>query len=129
MALRKLTRFLQAEGLLTDAHQVGPDEMRRFIRYLQHVPRYTDHRLTSVQSNGLSAHTINGYLRSIRAAWNRWLREGLVRGSPFGTVKLPRVPVKVISVFTAEQLGVLFGAIDWSTPQGFRDHVFLETLL
>jgi len=64
--------FLRSEGLPTDATRIGVREIRAFILYLQQKRCFSNHPFNRRQERGLSSHTVNCYLRSIRAFWS-WL--------------------------------------------------------
>ena len=124
-----LERFLASEGLPTDTAAIGRNEIRAFILYLQQKRCFSEHPFARPQARGLSKHTINCYLRSVRAFWSWLLREGIVETSPFAKVRLPGVPRKVVLTFSDLQLEAFFSAIDTSTPEGFRDYAVILTLL
>ena len=67
-----LEGFLRSEGLPTDVTKIRTKEIRAFILYLQQKRRFSGHPFNKTQEQGLSGHTINCYLRSIRAFWS-WL--------------------------------------------------------
>ncbi len=124
-----LDRFLRAAGLPTDAALLGTTEIRMFILYLQEKRCFSDHRFTHVQDRGLSATTVNNYLRAIRSFWSWLVSEEIVPSNPLMRMKLPKAPRKVTPTFSDEQLGRLLAAIDTATPAGFRDQAIMLTLL
>jgi len=124
-----LERFLKSEGLSTDATKVGPSEIRAFILHLQNKRCFSYHRFTKPQEKGLSGHSINCYLRSIRAFWSWLVSEGIVESSPFAKIKIPKAPRQVINTFSSAQIEKLLGTIDLSAPQGCRDQTIILTLL
>lgn len=76
-------RFLETQvgGLpLTD---VTPHEIRAYIFHLQQARCFASHPLIHTKERGLSGHTINCYLRSIRIFYN-WLvsEEIMQRATP-----------------------------------------------
>ena len=127
-----LKEYLGNQRLSTNVSQIGPMEIRGFIRDLQQRPKFAHHPYAKPQVGTLSPHSINSYLRALRAAWNGWLTEGLVESSPFSKVRIPKVPKKVIPTFSEQQLSDFFNAIDISTPEGLRDYslflMYLDTL-
>lgn len=125
MSLTKLKKFLVKNHLPTDARMISLDEIRGFILHLQGSRRFDEHPYAKSQERRLSGLTINSYLRAIRASFNRWVDEGLLETTPFEKVKIPKAPKRVIPTFSEEQLGALLGAIDTSTPEGFRDHLLI----
>jgi len=127
-ALRSLERFLVTNELSLEANRIGVNELRRYIVYLQSQPRFASHRFIHPQSNGLSGHTINCYVRSLSAFWSWLLQENLISENPFKKLKVPKAPRKVIGSFTEEQMQKLFSAIDTSSTVGFRDYTIMLTL-
>ena len=128
-ALGILRAFLEEEGLSTDVTQITAHEMRRFVLYLQQARAFRDHPCTKPQDKRLSGHTINCYLRAIRAFWSWLVLEEIVEGTPFSRVKVPKPPKKATPTFSEAQLQALLGVINISTPTGFRDWTIIVTLL
>lgn len=128
-SVRYLREFLESEGLPADVRDIGATEIRRFIVSLRERPRFANHRFTKPQEGHLSGHTINGYLRGLRAFWS-WLKEEEFIGeSPFAAVRIPKAPIKVIPTFSEEQLRALFGEVDLASQVGCRDYAIMLTLL
>jgi site-specific recombinase XerD len=123
-----LYNFLNSNGLSTDVTQIGTQEMRAFILYLQRKRCFTNHPYSKAQQRGLSGHTINTYMRSIRAFWSWLVSEEIIGTNPFSKLKIPKPPKKVMVTFSSYQieslLGVMSGSID-----GNRDAVIVLTLL
>jgi len=65
----------------------------------------------------------------VRAFWSWLAGEGIIDENPFARVKIPRAPRKVIPTFSPSQIRALLGAIDSTTPEGFRDCTVILTLL
>ncbi|MBU2009175.1 MAG: phage integrase SAM-like domain-containing protein [Chloroflexi bacterium] len=84
-----LEGFLRSEGLPTEVTRIGPGEIRAFVLHLQHKRRFSGHPFNHAQEKGLSGHTINCYLRSVRAFWSWLVSEGIVAENPFHRVKIP----------------------------------------
>jgi site-specific recombinase XerD len=128
-ALRVLLDFLRRNKLPIQVDRIGVEEVRRFITYLQSSRAYQRHPFTKPQEKRLSGHTINCYLRAMRAFWSWAVSEEIVGHSPFDRVKIPKPPRKVIVPFTEEQVRDLLGAIDTRRPTGYRDWTIILTLL
>jgi site-specific recombinase XerD len=124
-----LQRFLESEGLPTDVGRIGSGEIRAFICYLQQKRCFSDHRFSQPQQRQLSSHTINCYLRSIRAFWSWLVSEGIAGETPFSRVKIPKAPRKLVQTFSDPQLQALLDVIDTTTAEGFRDYAIILTLL
>jgi site-specific recombinase XerD len=128
-SVRYLDEFLASHNLSNDVTNIGVEELRRFVVYLRERPRFAHHRLTPPQEGHLSGHTVNGYMRALQSFWSWLKREDLIDSNPFEKLKIPRAPKKVIPVFTEEHLRQLLGAVDITTPIGYRDYTIIIILL
>jgi len=128
-AVTILRKFLEQNGLPSDVTQIGVQEFRRFILHLQGAQAYKAHPFTPLQQKQLTGHTINCYLRAIRAFWGWLVSEDIIESNPFGKIKVPKPPKKVILPFTGEQIRNLLAVIDEHSPIGFRDRTIILTLL
>jgi len=128
-SVRYLAEFLRSQGLSTDAADIGASEIRMFIVHLQQENRFSSHPYAKPQQGKLSGHTINCYLRSIRAFWSWLVSEGIADTNPFTKIKIPKPPRKIIPTFSKLQLQTLLSVIDTSTPQGHRDIAVILVLL
>ena len=124
-----LDEFLVSNGLPNDVTEIGVDELRRFTAYLKERPRFAHHRFTKPQTGQLSGHTINGYMRALQAFWSWLEREDFIQQNPFARLKIPKAPKKIIPIFSEAQLRQLFGAVNISSPIGYRDYTIMLTLL
>lgn len=93
-SIASLESFLHSQGVPPTAATIGPAEMRAFILYLQEKRCYSQHPYAPPQTRRLSPHTVNCYMRSIRAFWSWLVGEGIVDQNPFDVVKVPKAPVK-----------------------------------
>jgi len=128
-AILKLQKYLQSHNYPTDVSKIDTNCLREFILYLRSIKAYELHPFTKSQDKGLSGHTINGYMRAIRAFWSWLVREEYISVNPFAKIKIPKAPKKVIPTFTTEQMQHLLGVISQSKPLGFRDWTIILTLL
>ena len=121
--------FLTSQGISTDVTQISHHEIRAFILYLRQKRCFSNHRCNHTLGRGLSGHTINCYLRSLRIFFSWLVSEDIIEGNPFDRVKIPRPPDRVIPTFSDFQVQQLLAAIDITTPEGYRDHAIILTLL
>ena len=128
-SVRYLEEFLASQGHSTDVSEIGANELRRFSACLRERPRFAHHPFTKPQTGQLSGHTINGYMRALRAFWSWLEREEFIQENPFARLKIPRAPRKVIPTFSEEQLRQIFNAVDVASPTGYRDYTVMLTLL
>ncbi len=128
-ALNILRRFLERKGYSTDVTRIGLEEIREFIGYLQNTRAFMEHPYTGPQKKGLTGHTINCYLRAIRAFWSWLVTEEIIGLNPFDRIKILKPPKKVIIPFSEDQIRALLSVIDIKSLTGFRDWTIILTLL
>ena len=121
--------FLCSTHRPTDVKYIGTQEIRAFALYLQQKRCFSNHPFSRIQDRGLSSHTVNCYLRSLRAFWGWLLEEETIDTNPFTKVRLPRISQKVMPTFSNLQLQQLLAAIDLQSPQGYRDYTIVLTLV
>jgi site-specific recombinase XerD len=128
-ALSILERFLERRADSTDVTRIGPEEIREFIGYLQNTKAFMEHPFTRPQQKGLTGHTINCYLRAVRAFWGWLLAEEFIETNPFDKIVISKPPKKVVTPFSEEQIRALLNIIDTKSAIGFRDWTIILTLL
>ena len=122
-------RYLDANSLPTNVSGINPQHIRGFIIHLQSINRFANHPFARPQEGGLSGHTINTYMRSLRAFWS-WLEaEEIIVDNPFSHLKIPRAPIKVIPTLSEEQYRALLAQVDITSPQGYRNYTIILLLL
>ena len=115
-SVKLFAHFLEEGGFSTDVTKIEAQHIKGFILQLQSANRFTAHPFAKPQDNGLSGHTINAYMRSLRAFWS-WLEvERIIWRNPFSRLKIPKAPKKVIPTFSEEQIQTLLTQADTSSP-------------
>lgn len=128
-SVKSLLRYLRANDLPTDVFGISTQHIRGFILDLQSVNRFAAHPFAKPQDTKLAGHTVNTYMRSLRAFW-RWLEdEQIIEQNPFSRLKVPKAPKRVIPTFSEEQIRALLAQVDTSSPTGFRNYTIILLLL
>jgi integrase/recombinase XerD len=124
-----LIRWLEPKGI-TDLEDVTLPILREFQSFLMKSDASDRYEKVVVQGK-LTPVTISSYIRVIKAFLGWCYDEELISSNPSSRLKKPKVPEKVLSAFTPEQLEQFLGACDMSTRNGFRNYVialvFLDT--
>jgi len=128
-SVRYLDDFLSGYGASTDVRSITHLEIRAFILYLREKWCFEGHPLTPPQPRGLSGHTINTYLRSIRAFFSWLTFEDIIDRNPFDQIRIPPTPKKVMATFNESQTRGLLDAIDTASARGYRDYAMILMLL
>ena len=129
--LKRFAQFLGDNNLQDSVTDIGKEEARRFISYLQTEVTRWESSSTIHDDGRLSAYSVQGYARTIKAFWSWLMDEGYITHNPMTSLKLPKTPRKVISTFSQEQVQKILGAIDKRSSHGFRNYtmilLFLDT--
>jgi len=105
------------------------DAVRGYILYLRHKPKFQGHPYTPEQSKPLSAKTLQGHVRALKA-FSTWLySEGYTEDNRLQSVKLPKAPAKLIELLTPNEIRKIIDSIDIYSYTGIRNHALLITLL
>lgn len=122
-----LVRWLEQKGV-TELEDVTLPLLRLFQSYLMESDS-RDRCEVTVHSGKIALSTVRKYIIYLKAFFNWCYREELVPSNPAARLQKPKVPEKVVSAFTSEQLDKLMLACDTSTNNGFRDYVIMLVLL
>lgn len=126
--LRRFFGFLGDESLFKPLDQLGPSELRAYIRHLQQATRWEHHPQVKKAGGRLSPYSVQGHVRAVKAFWSFLAREGHIPSNPLAKFPLPRVPDKPTSILSMEQIQKLLGTIDRSTPLGAKHSAMLQTV-
>jgi len=77
----------------------------------------------------MSAYSIRGHTRALKACWSWLARESYIKSNPLEKFPLPKVPQYIIKILTPEQIKLLLSAIDKATPLGFKYYCIILVLV
>ena len=121
--LERFRRFLEQSGLPTRVDWVDRDCVRRFILYLKQEAR------APRTDRPLSAATIQGYVRTLKAFF-AWLeREEYITANLMAKIPVPKAETKVVATFSEEQIQGLLSLCLSSNGSNLRNMVILLLLL
>jgi site-specific recombinase XerD len=125
--LKKFGEFLEAGATLA---QVNLHAARAFVAHLQgKETMFGDHPFRPPENKGLSAHTIQGYVRTLKS-FSSWLEdEGFTEENRLARLKIPKAPKPVIEILSPDEIEILFDYINPNTPFGSRLNAMLTLLL
>lgn len=111
--IRKFAGFLEEAGIRKSPVQVSEEEVREFI-----------YRLSSSVSARSQARLISG----LRSFFDYLVFEDYRSDNPTDLIESPKLGRKLPDTLSEEDIDLLFGQIDRSTPEGERNRAMLETL-
>lgn len=110
----KFVRYLEIEGLDIPPLKAKPDDMERFILWVNEL--------------GLAETSQARMVAGIRAFYRFLLLEDLIDDDPTELLESPRMKRKIPEVLTVFEIQEMMRAVDLSTDHGVRNRAMLETL-
>ena len=127
-----LTHFANflGNGTETKLKDLSIDDARSFVAWLQSRPsRYANHPMRPKEDGGLSANTIHGYVRALKA-FSTWLYEEQFTGrNLFGRLKRPKTGKPLIVILSDQEINDIINAINPNCFLGARLYVVVLLLL
>jgi len=118
--LRRFFSFLEEMGYSISVNEIGREEVRAYIKHLQETERWANRPKNGKDRGKMSAYSVQGHTRALKACWSWLTREGYIMSNPLEKFPLPKVPQYVIKILTPEQIKLLLSSIDKTTPLGFK---------
>jgi len=102
--LRQFHDFLKSRQLPNVVDRIDVKMVREYINYLLGRKRFVSHRNCRIYRELLSRATVHGHVRTLKAFFRWLLREGLVKVDISANLRLPKIPNKIISTLSDEEI-------------------------
>jgi len=127
--LKSYIRYREENGYPYDLSSFNIESVREYILYLRRRPKFAGHPFTPEQDEAVSAQTIRGHIRGLKA-FSTWLyRNGHTRQNRLQFQKLPKAPTKLMEPLTPEEIEKIISTFDRHSPTGSRNHAIFVTAL
>jgi integrase/recombinase XerD len=110
----KLVKFLEIEQINVSPEDVQLAQLERFVITLNEI--------------GLEAQSQSRIISGLRAFYKYLMMEDLIKINPTELLAAPKLSRKLPDTLNAEEVNLLLGAVDMSTPEGMRNRTMLEVL-
>ena len=110
----KLVNFLEIEQINVSPEDVQLAQLERFVITLNEI--------------GLEAQSQARIISGLRAFYKYLMMEDLIKINPTELLAAPKLSRKLPDTLNAEEVNLLLGAVDMSTPEGMRNRTMLEVL-
>lgn len=127
--LKRYFAFLKSNNLVKQVQELRTGEPKAYVLHLQNSTRWPNNPYIIGDRGKLSAHTVQGHVRAIKAFWGWLFKEGYIEENPLSKFPLPTVPHYVIKTLTSDHIRKLLSAIDKSTPSGAKYYCILMIFL
>ena len=123
-------QYLQDNGLSTMAEEITLAHLRAFLVHLREDVRADEHNpMKPTRDVRLSANTIQGYARTLKAFFSWMAREDYITRNPSQFLRIPKAPRVIIATLNSKQIDSLIRSIDLRGTNGFRDYCLVLVLL
>lgn len=127
--LHRFSSFLEERGYSISVNEIGREEVRAYIKHLQEAERWANKPRDGKDRGKMSAYSVQGHTRAIKACWSWLSREGYIKSNPLEKFPLPKVPQYVVKTLTPEQIKLLLSTIDKTAPLGFKYYCVILVLV
>ncbi len=112
--VNKFVKFLEENYKQVTPVKVKLSHLKKFVEWLN--------------EQGVSPRTQARSISGIKSFYKYMLIEGQVGNDPTALLESPKIGRKLPDILTIEEVDMLIGAVDVSTPEGQRNKAMLETL-
>jgi site-specific recombinase XerD len=109
--LKSFHTYLKNRHLPDTLDKIDIKVLRQYILYLLKKNKYHGHPITPEKPETLSAATVHGHVRTLRAFCNWLVAEGIIETSPAKDLKPPKVCRKVTSTLSDEEIRAIIGVL------------------
>ena len=126
--LHRFLDFLEGSKLLRPVNELGREELKLYVLHLQNCRRWPGRLPNSKDRGKLSAISIQGHVRAIKAFWSWLNHEGYINENPLSKYPLPKAPQKILNVLSPQHVEELLAALDRKTAIGARNYLIILLL-
>lgn len=127
--LQHFRQYLINHRCSEKADQIDLQLLREYVLCLMSRNRYAGHNHIQTKADPLSAATVHGHVRTLRAFFGWLTREGLVSKNPAEGLRPPKIPRKVVTVLSDEEIASILGSFSTTNPCDARNKTILMVLL
>jgi len=113
--LKNFRNYLKNRHVSDSLDNIDTKLLREYVLYLLKKTRYENHPYTPAKTELLSAATVHGHVRTLRAFFNWLVVEGLAENNPAKDLKPPKVTRKVVSTLSDEEIRAILNTFSIST--------------
>ena len=112
--IEKLTQFLEFKGITKKPSEIVLEDLQKFIKWAAEL--------------GMSDKSQARIISGIKAYYKYCLLEQITQNDPTTLLEAPKLKRKLPDTLSFEEIELLIGQIDLSTPEGGRNKAMLELL-
>jgi site-specific recombinase XerD len=126
--LKSFRNYLKSRHLPDYLDNIDTKQLREYVLYLLKKTRYENHPYTPAKTELLSAATVHGHVRTLRAFFTWLVVEGLAQNNPAKDLRPPKVSRKVISTLSDAEIRAILNTFSTS-PSDVRNQTLFMLLI
>ena len=127
--LKSFHNYLKSRHLPDNLDAIDIKVLRQYVLYLLKKNKYHGHPITPEKAEPLSAATVHGHVRTLRAFFSWLVAEGFIEISPAKNLKPPKVCRKVVSTLSDEEIRAILGVLTPVNSSVARNQTIFMLLL
>jgi len=127
--LKSFHNYLKSRHLPDTMDNIDIKVLRQYVLYLLKKNKYHGHPITPEKAEPVSAATVHGHVRTLRAFFNWLVAEGFIEASPARDLKPPKVCRKVVSTLSDEEIRAILGVLAPVNSSNARNQTIVMLLL
>ena len=127
--LGRFRNYLKSRHLPDSLDTIDIKLLREYIIFLLKRHKFDDHPYTPAQTELLSAATVHGHVRTLRAFFNWLVMEGLTENNLAKDLKPPKVTKKVVTTLSDQEIESILNTLSPTNPSEARNRTIFMILL
>ncbi|MFX1264915.1 MAG: tyrosine-type recombinase/integrase, partial [Promethearchaeota archaeon] len=127
--LRCFCQYLKRRRLSESVDTIDMKLLREYVIHLLKRKRFEDHAYAVADSELLAPATVHGHVRTLRAFFAWLSREGFIGENKADGLKPPKVPRKIISMISDEEIAAIFRTFNTRESCDMRNQAIFMILI
>jgi len=126
--LRRFRNYLKSRHLPDSLDKIDTKLLREYVLYLLKQNRFHDHPYTPEKTEPLSAATVHGHVRTLRAFFSWLVTEGLTQNNIARDLKPPKISRKVVTTLSDQEIESILNTLSPTNPSEARNRTIFMIL-
>ena len=127
--LKSFHSYLKSRHLPDTLDKIDVKVLRQYVLHLLKKNKYQGHPITPEKAEPVSAATVHGHVRTLRAFFSWLVAEGMIETSPARDLKPPKVCQKVVSTLSDEEIRAILHVLAPVNSSNARNQTIIMLLI
>jgi site-specific recombinase XerD len=127
--LRHFQSYIKSRHLPDSINKIDINLLRDYVVHLMNRKKYPAHPFRAPSTEPVSIVTVHCHVRALRAFFSWLHREGFINENIGSNLKPPRIPNKIISTLSNEEIRAVLNSFNQNSPTDFRNKTIFMILI